>query len=306
MIKLFGLPIITAVFAGIFFPYAALSLMPFGFVFLFILMLLSGLSIDWHKVPAALQRPYELLAGLFFVFFLFPLLHFVLARFLVTNSQLLEGVLFGSLMPVAFVAPFFTKELGGDEELAFLIMVLSALAAPFIAPLLLQQLTASILTIHTLPLIKSMIWLITIPLLASFIISKYLPNCKKFMAPYLALGNMGTLSLLIFILFGAVVSRLHTGYAPKTEIGKLLALAFIQDFGALFLARFLMGKIFEPRKATALMVCLSMRNVAIAAGVLLFYDPRAALAPALVFIAHACLFSFLPILKNHLAIRLKE
>jgi len=306
MIKLFGLPIMAAVFAGILFPYTALSLMPFGFVFLFVLMLLSGLSIDWHKIPAVLQRPYELLAGLFFVFLLFPLLQFILAKFLITSSQLLEGILFGALMPVAFVAPFFTKELGGDEELAFLVMVFSALLAPFITPLLLQQLTASSLVIQPLPLIKNMIWLVTIPLLGSFLISKYTPNYKKLITPYLALGNMATLSLLIFILFGSAANHLYTGYTPGTNIGKLLILAFIQDFGALFLARFLMGKLFAPKKATALMICLSMKNVAIAAGVLLFYDPRAALAPALVFIAHACLFSFLPTLKNRLVIRVKN
>lgn len=302
MVKLFGLPIMAAVFAGIFFPYTALSLMPFGFIFLFLLMLLSGLTIEWPKVLNSLQRPFELLTSLFFVFLLFPLLHLLLAKLLISDSQFLEGILFGALMPVAIVAPFFTRQLGGDEELAFLIMVLSTLAAPFIAPLLLKQLTASIITVQTLPLIKNMLWLVTLPLLCSFLISHYLPNCKKWLTPYLAAGNMGSLGVLIFILFGTAVSRLHLGYEPKMEIGKLLTLAFIQDFGSLFLARFIMQKLFVPQKATAFMVCLSMKNVAIATGILLFYDPRAALPPAFVFIAHACLFSFLPLLKKQLVI----
>lgn len=301
--KLFGVPIIAAVVAGIFFPYTALSLMPFGFIFLFILMLMSGLSIDWHKLPAALRRPYELFAGLFLVFVFFPLLQLFLAKLFIADSQFLTGIVFGSLMPVALVAPFFTKQLGGDEELSFLLMVVSMLLAPVLAPLLLKLMTPSTLPIEALPLIKIMLLLVTLPLLASFIISRYLPKVRQAIVPYLGIGNMASLSILIFILFGTAAGRLNLDYESRLEIGKLLALAFFQDFGVLFLARFFAAKLFDLREANALMVSLSMKNVAIAAGILLFYDPRAALAPALVFIAHACLFSFIPSFKKYIAVK---
>ena len=131
MAKLFGLPIVAAIIAGILFPYAALSLLPFGFVFLFILMLLSGFSIDWYKLSATLHHPVQLLVGLFLIFLFFPFLQLLLARLLLTDSQFIMGIVFASLMPVALVAPFFTRQLDGDEELAFLLMVLSMLLAPF-------------------------------------------------------------------------------------------------------------------------------------------------------------------------------
>lgn len=303
MTKLFGVPIMAAVVAGIFFPYTALSLMPFGFVFLFVLMLLSGFSIDWDKLPIAFTRPYELLAGLFFVFVFFPLLQLLLARLLITDSQFLVGVVFGSLMPVALVSPFFTKQVGGDEELSFLLLVLSMLLAPLVAPFLLKQMTTSVLPIQAVPLMKSMLLLVTVPLLCSFLISRFLPRVRVAIKPYLALGNMASLSIMIFILFGTAVGRLNLGYESWGEIGGLVLLAFFQDFGVLFLARVMMAKIYEPPAANALMISLSMKNVAIAAGILLFYDPRASLAPAVVFIAHACLFSFIPGLRGYLAIK---
>lgn len=303
MAKLFGLPIIIAIVAGVLFPYTALSLLPFGFAFLFILMLLSGFSIDWNKLPALANRPVQILLGLFFVFIFFPFIQLMLARILLTDSQFLVGMVFASLMPVALVAPFFTREIGGDEELAFLLMLLSMVLAPLIAPILLSQLTITVLPIQVAPFMKNMLLLVTVPLLCSFLISKYFPKIRKTVAPYLAVGNMGALSLLIFILFGTVVGRLNIGYESTIEIGKLVMLAFFQDFGVFFLARFLAGRIFTVREANAVMVCLSMKNVAIAAGILLFYDPRAALAPALVFIAHACFFSFLPALKQRLTIK---
>lgn len=303
MDKFFGLPVMAAIAAGILFPYTALTLLPLSFAFLFVLMLLSGFSIDWRKLGAMKGRPLQLLLGLFLCFLFFPFLQLLLARLLLTDSQFLVGMVFASLMPVAMVAPFFTSLLGGDEEMAFLVMVLSMLLAPFIAPWLLVQLTAGILPIPVAPFMKSMLLLVTAPLLLSFAISRYLPRVRAAVVPYLAAGNMAALSILIFILFGTIAGRVNIGYESSSEIGSLLLLVFFQDFGVYFCARFLVGRILPAREAAAVTVSLAMKNVAIAAGILLFYDPRAALAPALVFVAHACLFSFLPGLRRYLAVR---
>jgi len=139
--------------------------------------------------------------------------------------------------------------------------------------------------------------------LISFIITWYLPSVRSIIQPYLGFGNMAALGVLIFILFGTAVGRLNLGYESTGELGKLLVLAFFQDFGVLFLARILAKKFFAAQDANALMVSLSMKNVAIAASILLFYDPRASIAPAAVFIAHAFLFSFLPSCRRFLVIR---
>jgi BASS family bile acid:Na+ symporter len=301
--KLFGLPILLAIVAGVLFPYTAISLLPYGFVFLFILMLLSGLTIDWPTLPQALRRPWPLLLGLFLCFIFFPLLQLLLARLLLSDSQFIGGLLFGALMPPAMVAPFFTRLLKGDEEISFLLMVAATLIAPLAAPLLLKLGAGSLLPIESAPLVKSMLLMVTLPLLGGFLIARYLPRVRKVIEPWLGVGNMAALSVLIFIMFGTAVGRLNLGYETPSEIGKLLALAFLQDFGVLLAARFLLPQLLAPREATAVLVTLAMKNVAIACGVLFFYDPRAALPPGLVFVAHACLFSFLPAFKNRIAIR---
>jgi predicted Na+-dependent transporter len=244
-----------------------------------------------------------LILGLFLSFLFFPFLQLLLARTLLADAQFQVGMVFASLMPVAMVAPFFTGLLGGDEEAAFLVMVLSMLLAPLTAPLLLSQLTAGIVPIPVAPFMKSMLLLVTVPLLVSFVVCRALPRVRAAIVPHLALGNMAALSVLIFILFGTIAGRVNIGYESRAEIGLLLLLAFVQDFGVYFAARLLLAWMLPAREACALTVALSMKNVAIAAGILLFYDPRAALAPALVFVAHACLFSFLPGLKRLLAVR---
>jgi len=301
--KFFGLPIIIAIAAGVIFPYTAISLLPYGFVFLFILMLLSGLTIDWPTVPHALRRPWPLLLGLFLCFIFFPLLQLLLARLLLADSQFIGGLLFGALMPPAMVAPFFTRLLKGDEELSFLLMVAATLVTPLAAPLLLKLGAGSLLQIETAPLMKSMLLMVTLPLLGGFLIARYLPQVRKGFEPWLGVGNMAALSILIFIMFGTAVGRLHLEFAAPAELSKLLALAFLQDFGVLLAARLLLPQLLEPREATALLVTLAMKNVAIACGVLFFYDPRAALPPALVFVAHACLFSLLPAADRWLLVK---
>ena len=301
--KLFGLPILLAIVAGIIFPYTAISLLPYGFVFLFILMLLSGLTIDWPTVPHALRHPWPLLLGLFLCFIFFPLLQLLLARLLLDDSQFIGGLLFGALMPPAMVAPFFTRLLKGDEEISFLLMVAATLIAPLLAPLLLKLGAGSLLPIEITPLLKSMLLMVTLPLLAGFLISRFLPQMRLAIEPWLGTGNMAALSVLIFIMFGTAVGRLHLEFTAPAELATLLGLAFLQDFGVLLAARFLLPQLLGPREATALLVTLAMKNVAIACGVLFFYDPRAALPPALVFVAHACLFSFLPATTKWLAVR---
>lgn len=301
--KFFGLPIILAVLAGVFFPYPALALLPYGYAFLFLLMLLSGLTIDWGKLPSLCQRPAPLFLGLFLSFIFFPLLQLLAARLLLDDSQFIQGVVFGALMPTALVAPFFTRFLGGDEELAFLLMVASMLLAPLAAPFLLQLATASLLPIRVAPLFKNMLLLVSLPLLVSFLLARFLPRLRESLAPWLGFGNAAALSLLVFILFGNAVGRLNLGYESAAVLGKLVALAFFQDFGVLLVGRLLLPRLLAPAEATALLVCLAMKNVAIATGILLFYDPRASLPPALVFLAHACLFSFLALAGRRLAIR---
>ncbi|MBU0481248.1 MAG: hypothetical protein KKG47_09115 [Proteobacteria bacterium] len=303
MINYFGIPILLAVIAGIFFPYTALAMMPYAVVFLFVLMLLSGFTVDWDRVPAALGRFQELLLGLFLLFLFFPLLQLLLARLLISDVQIIEGVVFGSLMPLALVAPFFSRQLGGDEELAFLLMVLSTLLAPLLSPLLLTVLVSSVLPVRVVPFMKNMLLLVTVPLLTSFLLVRVFPKIRALLAPALPLANMGALSVLIFILFGSAAGRLSLGYESGWLPVKLLLLAFFQDFGVLFLTRVLAGKLFSEKVAVTMMVALSMKNVAIAASILLFYDPRAAIAPAMVFIAHACLFSFIPGFRKVLAFR---
>ena len=298
MAKIFGIPLIISVLLGILFPYVAISLKSYSFIFLFLLMIWAGLTIDWGKLPDVAKRPGDILIGLFFLYFCFPIFQWILAKQLISDDQFLYGLLFTSLTPVAIVAPFFTKMTDGDEELSFLLLLSSMIISPILTPFLLKMLASSISPISSFLLFKDMILYITLPMLISYLVAKYAPKFKEVVTPHLALLNMVCLSILFYILFGTAVGRLNLSYHSSLEISKLLLLVFIQDFGVLFISRFLFPMFFNPRVANAFIITLAMKNVAIAAGILLFYDPRASFPATLAFVAHAFLFSFIPLKKN--------
>jgi predicted Na+-dependent transporter len=299
MINVFGLPIMGAIVLGILYPYIAISLMPYGGVFLFLLMVCAGLSIEWKKLVQVTRRPLELLIGLVFLYLIFPFLQYLLARWLVTDEQFLYGLVLASLCPVAIVAPYFTRLTGGDHEYSFLLMVVSMILCPIVAPPVLTLLLAPSIILNVGPLMKYMLLLVTVPLLVSYVISRFLPRVRHFLSPRLGIINVSSLSMLIFILFGTAAGRINISYSPVTEISILMILAFIQDFGVLFISLAIFRHFINASSiVNALAISLSMKNVAIAAGVLLIFDPRASLPPALGFVAHAFLFSFIAISRD--------
>lgn len=293
MIAGFGVPIAVAIGLGIAYPYTAMQLMPYGFIFLFLLMIWAGLTVDWTRLTRCGAHLPHIGGGLLLLFLVFPTCQWLLARSLVSDAQFLYGLVFASLCPVAIVAPYFSQLVKADEEFSFLLMVVSMLLCPVVAPYLLHYLLASTLPIQVAPLMKYMLLLVTLPLALSYLISRYLPALRVRLRPHLGLLNTGSLSVMIFILFGTATARLNVQYTSFRDIAILLVLVFIQDFGVLFIARAMLRSRGSAKINNALSISLSMKNVAIAAGILLFYDPRASFPAALGFVAHAFLFSFL-------------
>jgi len=280
MTKIFGIPILLAVICGASFPYYAISLFPIAFIFLFLIIVWAGLTIEWKGLAAIVKKPGDIFIGLACLFIFFPGLQWVIARAIISDKQLLYGLVFTSLTPVAVVAPFFTKTVGGDEELSFLILVCSMVICPFVTPVLLKMLVGSTIPIDTWLLFKNMLFLITVPLLISYLIYRFLPKLKQLITPALPMLNMSCLS------------------TSTADIALILLMVFLQDFGVLALSKSVFHKIYNPRTANALVVSLSMKNVAVAAGILLFFDPGASVPAALAFIAHAFLFNFIVLAKK--------
>jgi predicted Na+-dependent transporter len=275
------------------FPYAAIEMSPYGIVFLFILMFNAGLGMDWKKFHRTSGRLGQLSTGLILLFFIFPLLQWLLAIFLISDQQYIYGLVFTSLCPVALVAPHFSRLHHTDAEIAYLLVLFSMILCPIIAPAILYLLFSTSLSINILPLARYMIILTVLPMLLSFAVTRFMPKLCSRILPFDAFINIGALSVLVFSLFGTAAGRIGFSYLDMKDILMLLGLVFFQDFGIFFIARHFLKQYFNDRIALAMAMSMGMKNVAIAAGILLIYDPRSSLVPALAFIAHAFFFTYL-------------
>jgi len=289
--NIFGIPILIAIGLGILFPYIAFELVPFGAVFLVLLMYLAGLTIDWNNFGIRKAFSPAIVVGILFLFIIFPVCQWVIAKTLVKDSQYLYGLVLASLCPVAIVAPFFTKSIEADTELSFTLVVVSMLIFPIISPPVLELLAGKNTNFSSAPVTRYMILLTTIPVLFGYLTYRFCQPFVDSISKHIGLANMLCLSALIFILFGTAARRINIHYTDYSEILVLLLLVFIQNFAVLALSKTTFSLFFGAKQAFSMAVSLSMKNYAIAAGILLFYDPKASLVPALGFVAHAFLFN---------------
>ena len=293
MDRYFGLPILVAIILGFLFPYTAIELAPYGIVFLFILMFNAGLGMDWKKFRSTSGRIGQLSIGLTLLFIFFPLLQWLLAVFLISDQQYIYGLVFASLCPVALVSPHFSRLQGADAEISYLLVLVSMVLCPLIVPAILYLLFSSSLSINILPLARYMVILTVLPMLLSYVVTRFMPKLCARLSAYDSAINILALSILIFSLFGTAAGQIGFNYLDSKEILMMLGLVFVQDFGVYFIARYFLKQHYSDRVADAISISLGMKNVAIAAGILLVYDPRASLAPALAFIAHAFFYTYL-------------
>lgn len=286
MIKFFGLPIIIALGIGYLLPYYGLKLSPYAFIVLFLMMTFSSLDIKWSYLKKTLEYKKELTIGLFLLFLFFPLAQWFLAKLFLTDESFILGTVFSSLCPIALVAPNFAKLHKSDEPLTYLFMIFSMLIFPFILFPLNQSPQFKAVLIDAL-------LLVFFPILIASSLNLLLPRLSIKLKKIATEFNMFAIAFLAFIYLGSSISKLNLEYTPIKEIFGIITVLAFQDFGVYFLARFILGNIFEAKIANALAISLSMKNIAVAGGVLLFIDPKASMASALGFLVHAALFSFI-------------
>jgi len=294
MQKIFGLPILIAILLASIFPYIGLSLINISVYLLIFLMYLSishvNLNFNFKKGTLTNLFNKDLLVGILLLFIIYPLIQFLLAKLLIKNQYYVYGLTFASLTPIAIVAPYFTSLHQGNKEFSFSFMLVSMVICPFLAPIILYLLFNGRVDFNLFPIIKILLLVFITPLFILVITNKWLPSLKKTINKHQASLNSVCLSLLIFILIGAAYGKMQTNYISLEMIIKILLIAIFQDFVVYFLSLKLLSK-FKFKKTISISV--SMKNIAIAANILLFYTPQAAIPVCLIFVIHALFFNYL-------------
>jgi BASS family bile acid:Na+ symporter len=293
MTKLLGIPILIAFLLGYLFPFTALELSKFAFYILIAMMTLSFLNTDLSKLKEVTKLKKEIFLGLFTLFILTPLIQWLLCHLLLTDETFFYGTFFASLCPIAIVAPQFTKKIGGNENLSFILMFISVLLFPFASSAYLFFLTSNALSIQVAPLFFDAAILTFVPMILALLIKKFLPLLKEKLSLITFNFNMLSIAFLAFAYFGASMSKLNISYTPYREIFMILLILVFQDFVTYFISKWFFPNVFSVENAKSIWISISMKNIAMSGAILLFYDPKASLASALGFLIHALFFTYL-------------
>lgn len=289
--KYFGVGVFAAIVLAFFFRYTAYSFNPYSLILLFVLMFLSGFNLDWSKLKVVIANPKPILFSNFLIFLVIPVIVLVVSRLLLTDEAYIYGAVFSALTPTAAVAPFFANVFKSDKELSFVTLISSMILSPFVIPPLLAIMVGGYLHIPSSLIFKDILILVPLPILLAALVKKIFPFVFNFLKNLLPLLNFFILSFLIFIQFGSSFNRLPLNYVDTRNIVGLVVIGFIQDFFLILFLKPIVDRFKNKDVGISILISSSMKNIAIASTILLLYSPKAALAPAIGFIAHSFLFT---------------
>lgn len=176
--------------------------------------------------------------------------------------------------------------------------------SPFLIPAFLALFFGNYLDISGMLIFKDILILVPLPICLAWLTKHFFKKSYIVIKQSLPVLNFCLLNLLIFIQFGTSIMKLQFNYINVRDIAGILLVVFIQDFSLFLFLEPLTKLINDKKDSVAIIVSSSMKNIALASAILLLYNPKAAIVPAIGFVAHVFLFT--PILIKSYINTLKE
>jgi BASS family bile acid:Na+ symporter len=160
------------------------------------LMFAMGLTITPKDLTRAISYPFVLSINALLCFGVMPLLAGSIAKGLSSSSQTIGLILLGSVGG-GQASNLFTLIAGGDVALSIICTISTTLLGVIATPLLVHQLLGYTVDVNGYGVIKTIAWLILLPILSGSFISIIFPKAIKKISPFLpALGIFSTLVLV--------------------------------------------------------------------------------------------------------------
>jgi predicted Na+-dependent transporter len=243
---------------------------------------------DWKKSEL---RQALIYFGLLFVFF--PIVLINAAEMCIGDINYLFGYALSCLAPTAFVAPFFCKLHGADTKDSILHIFASTLLFPLAMFVYLTYLLPSGHYVDVKSVVSLLLLITFLPMVLGLGVSKLLPVARRHLLPWNGLLNSVILGALMFILCGSSFNKLRLSHLMEPDIISVIILLLVLDFGVYYIMRYFAASWLDRSRAQALSISVSLRNLAIPAGLLLSFQPKAAIVPALGLVIHAVFFQWL-------------
>lgn len=294
MVFLSSSTIIISSFLAFFFPYEALQLSTISLFLLGLITLLAYLDYDFKfKAIPIFENSEKTVFYFLIVFLLVPSLQWYMAYYLVDDKSLRLGLFLSSICPPALIIPLFLKSNKTLISMAHQYVLFFTLIFPLLIFGLLKIYAFDQFQIPIKNLFVDIFCVTALPISLLFLIRKLTPiTFSVIKLPFRQFSSLVCIALLTFCYFGVAFSKSNIAIISNRDLISLLLLVVFQDFGIYYLMRGLL-RFFEKEEDLLLTLMSSLRNVALAGYILIFYIPKAAIVPAMVMAVHSIYFIFL-------------
>jgi hypothetical protein len=284
---IYPLFILIGVFFGWLFPFYALTLGRWSFLFLVILLLLNMFPVNL-KPSTVFNYTKKDFYFLFFSYFFIPSLIFVFASKLNVRHSIVMGFFMTNLAPFAIITPQFMCS--SDEKLIALRQIITAtFTFPIYFTLMLFLFFTKTIKFSIFSIVKDSLLLTLFPILIIFILNTFFKDLKlkiqSSIADTLPILNLLIIGILSFIFVGSSYLKNDISVYDRYDWIAIIALALFQDFGTYYIAKF-----FEFSETYR--TVLSMKNVPFVGIFALIFFPQALVPTISILIVHTLLVLF--------------
>lgn len=294
MVFLSSSTIIFSSFLAFFFPYEALQLSTVSLYILGLITVLAYLDYDFKfNVIPTVENSRKMAFYLLVIFFLVPCLQWYMAYYVVDDKSLRLGLFLSSICPPALIIPLFLKNNKVLISKAHQYVLLFTFIFPLLIFGLLKIYAFDEFQVPIKNLFVDIFCVTALPISLLFLIRKFTPiTFSVIKLPVRQFFSLLCIALLTFCYFGVAFSKSNIATLSYFDLIVLSLLVVFQDFGVYYLMRGIL-RFLEKENDLLLTLMSSLRNVAIAGYVLIFYIPKAAIVPAMVMAVHSIYFIFL-------------
>ena len=220
-----------------------------------------GLTLNPRDFRIVFSRPKDVLTGCLAQFTVMPLLAWLLTWLFGLPADLALGVILVGCCPGGTASNVITYLAKGDLALSVGMTATSTVLAPVLTPLLTWLLAGTFVDVDAWGMLLSILYVVIAPILAGFIIQKYLPAFTRRVVAYLPAFSSVMIALLVSIIVAHNASKLLTG-------GLLVVLVVVlHNLGGLAVG-YGIGRMLglSHAKRTAISIEVGMQNSGLASG----------------------------------------
>ncbi|MFA5388764.1 MAG: bile acid:sodium symporter family protein [Candidatus Omnitrophota bacterium] len=275
--KLLVIWVLAAGVLGYFMPQAFLPIKGLSDLFFGFTMFGIGCLLSVKDFKPIFEKPKAVFLGVTAQFVIMPVLAFLIVKLLNLPPVLALGLILAASVPDAMAAGVMSYLAEADVAFSVALTASTTLISPIVTPGLIYLLGRQYIPIQFLPMFKSIIMMVIIPLLAGLAVQHFFHKGVSRIKPVFPAFS----TLFIAFICGLVVA-LNRNAIAKVTIIIFAAVALLNIFGLLF--GYLAGKLFrfDLKKTRTLAIGVGMQNAGMGAVLAIkHFSPEAAIPNAL-------------------------